>query len=97
MTISVKAKPGSKVDLFAIDAAGQLTVKLKAPAQEGRANAYLIELLARELAVPKSAVTIVAGFTNPHKRLNVAVSESDYARFLDRIRTGAGPDRLSSD
>lgn len=87
MTISIKAKPGSKVDLFAIDAAGHLTVKLKAPAQEGRANAYLIDLLARELGIPKSAVTIVAGFTNPHKRLDIAVSEADYARFLDRVRT----------
>ncbi len=87
MTISVKAKPGSKVDLFAIDAAGQLTVKLKAPAQEGRANAYLIELFARELGIPKSAVTIVAGFTNPHKRLDIAVSEADYALFLDRVKT----------
>ncbi len=87
MTISVKAKPGSKVDLFAIDAAGQLTVKLKAPAQEGRANAYLIELFARELGIPKSAVTIVAGFTNPHKRLDIAVSEVDYALFLDRVKT----------
>ncbi len=87
MTVSIKVKPGSKVDLFAIDAAGQLTVKLKAPAQEGRANAYLIELFAHELGIPKSAVTIVAGFTNPHKRLDIAVSEADYARFLDRIRT----------
>ncbi len=87
MTISVKAKPGSKVDLFEIDAAGQLTVKLKAPAQEGRANAHLIDLFARELGIHKSAVTIVAGFTNPHKRLDIAVSAVDYDRFLDRIRT----------
>jgi uncharacterized protein (TIGR00251 family) len=89
VTISIKAKPGSKVDLFAIDAAGQLTVKLKAPAQEGRANACLIALFARELGIPKSAVTIVAGFTNPHKRLDIAVSEADYARFLGRIRTAS--------
>ncbi|QJD78164.1 DUF167 domain-containing protein [Spirosoma rhododendri] len=86
MIVSLKVKPGSKIDQFTIDAAGLLTVKLKAPAQDGRANAYLVELLARELHVPKSAITITAGFTSPHKRLEIDVSAERYSQFLARIR-----------
>jgi uncharacterized protein (TIGR00251 family) len=84
--VSLKVKPGSKIDQFSIDAAGQLTVKLKAPAQDGRANAYLIELLARELRVAKSTITITAGFTSPHKRLEIDVSAGNYNQFLTRIK-----------
>ncbi len=85
MTVSLKVKPGSKVDQLAIDAAGQLTIKLKAPAQDGRANTYLIELLARELRISKSAIAIIAGFSNPHKRLAIDVSTEQYSQFLARI------------
>ena len=85
MMLSLKVKPGSKVDLFAIDAAGQLTVKLKAPAQDGRANAYLIDLLASRLSLPKSAIRIVSGFTNPHKRLEIDCDEDVLTAFRQSI------------
>lgn len=87
MTLHLKAKPGSKVDLLFYDAAGQLTVKIKAPAQDGKANAYLIEFLARQLGIPKSGVTIVAGFTNPHKRIEIDVPEEVLTRFLGQLPT----------
>ncbi|MVM40261.1 DUF167 domain-containing protein [Spirosoma sp. HMF3257] len=85
MVLHLKVKPGSKVDQLFYDAAGQLMAKIKAPAQDGKANAYLIEFLAKQLGTAKSNVTIVAGFTNPHKRLEVDVSPEDYERFLREI------------
>lgn len=85
MTLHLKAKPGSKVDQLFYDAAGQLNAKIRAPAQDGKANAYLIEFLAKQLGIPKSGVTLVAGFTNPHKRLEVDVSEDVLTRFLAEL------------
>lgn len=85
MILSIKVKPGSKVDQIFYDAAGLLNVKIKAPAQEGKANAYLIEFLAKRLGVAKANVTVVAGFTNPHKRIELDVSPEVYERFLATI------------
>jgi len=85
VTLHLKVKPGSKVDQLFYDAAGQLNVKIKAPAQDGKANAYLIDFLAKELGIAKSGVTIVAGFTNPHKRIEIAIEERQLKQFLAKI------------
>ncbi|QKZ15529.1 DUF167 domain-containing protein [Spirosoma sp. KUDC1026] len=85
MILSIKVKPGSKVDQIFYDAAGLLTVKIKAPAQEGKANAYLIDFLAKRLGVAKANVTVVAGFTSPHKRIELNVTSEVFERFLSTI------------
>jgi uncharacterized protein (TIGR00251 family) len=85
MILSIKVKPGSKVDQIFYDAAGLLNVKIKAPAQEGKANAYLVEFLAKRLGVAKTNVTVVAGFTNPYKRIELNVATEAYERFLAAI------------
>lgn len=40
-----------------------LKIRVRAAPSEGQANAALVALLARELALPRSAVTLVAGAT----------------------------------
>lgn len=85
MTLHLKVKPGSKVDQLFFDGAGLLNAKIKAPAQDGKANAYLIEFLAKQLGIAKSNVTIVAGFTNPYKRIEVDMEPEDYERFLVKV------------
>ncbi|WP_020605638.1 DUF167 domain-containing protein [Spirosoma spitsbergense] len=85
MTLHLKVKPGSKVDQLFFDGAGLLNARIKAPARDGKANAYLIEFLANRLGTAKSNVTIVAGFTNPHKRLDLDVDREVYDRFLKKI------------
>ncbi|AQG81130.1 DUF167 domain-containing protein [Spirosoma montaniterrae] len=90
MTISLKVKPGSKVDMLFYDAAGSgreklLTAKIKAPAQDGKANAYLVEFLAKQLGVAKSGVAIVSGHTSQHKRVAIDVSEEHFSRFQESL------------
>ena len=85
MTLYLTVKPGSKVDKLFYDTAGKLTAKIKAPAQDGKANAYVVEFLAKSFAIAKANVVIVAGFTNPHKRIEVDVSEEAFARFRERL------------
>lgn len=87
MTLHLKAKPGSRVDRLFYDAAGLLNAKIKAPAQDGKANAYLIEFLAKQIGIAKSGVTLVAGVTNPHKRFEIDVPEEEFTAFTDRIIT----------
>ena len=82
VTLYLKVKPGNKVDYLLYDVAGLLHAKIKAPAQDGKANAYLVDFLAKEFSIAKSKVTIVAGLTNPYKRIEIDVTEEFYERFL---------------
>lgn len=86
MILHVRVKPGSKVDQLFYDAAGQLNAKIKAPAQDGKANAYLVEFLAKQLATSKSNVTLIAGFTNSHKRIEITGDELAIASALEQLR-----------
>jgi uncharacterized protein (TIGR00251 family) len=86
VTLHLNVKPGSKTDQLFYDGAGHLNAKIKAPAQDGKANAYLIDFLAKQLNTSKSNVTIIAGFTNPHKRINVAGDEDLIRAVLEKLR-----------
>ncbi|MBC7570759.1 MAG: DUF167 domain-containing protein [Spirosoma sp.] len=84
MTLHLKVKPGSKIDALFYDAAGTLTVKIKAPAQDGKANAYLCEFLAKQFGIAKSGVTIVSGFTSPFKRIAIDADEEAVQAVLQQ-------------
>ena len=51
-----------------------LVVALHAPPDKGRANDELIELLARSLRVPRSAISLLRGDTSRAKTIRIATS-----------------------
>jgi uncharacterized protein (TIGR00251 family) len=59
--LSVKVKPNSKQQRVQQEADGSLTVYLKSPPVDGKANAELIEVLTQLYAVPKSRIRIKSG------------------------------------
>ncbi len=61
-------------------------VKIAAPALDGRANAALLEFLARELGVPRSAVTLVSGAKSREKMIHIDGLDETAAR--DRLLAG---------
>lgn len=68
-TLHLKAKPNSKNNQLLVAADGTVTVRLHAPAQDGKANACLLAYLAEVFEVSKSSITLVAGHTAPFKKL----------------------------
>jgi hypothetical protein len=86
--LSGKSKPGElrfavrvtprggrdAIDGWAKDAAGNehLKVRLRAAAEGGKANAALVDLVAKSLAVPRSAVAISSGAKARLKIIRVA-------------------------
>jgi uncharacterized protein (TIGR00251 family) len=50
---------------------GSLKVALTAPPVDGAANKALVEFMAKELGVPRRAVTIVSGTSSRNKTLRV--------------------------
>lgn len=70
--IQVKAKPNSRVSMLSQQADGTWLAQLKAVPVDGKANAELVELVARHFGCPKSAVSIKSGAGARLKRVVVA-------------------------
>ena len=68
MKVSVRIKPNSRHREEVVkNADDTLTVYVKAPAIEGRANAAAIKLLAKHFKVASSKVKLVHGATSKYK------------------------------
>ncbi len=70
-TLQVKVKPNARVSALEQAADGTWCAQVKAPPRDGRANAELIELIARHLGCPKSAVHIHSGSSGRLKLVKV--------------------------
>jgi uncharacterized protein (TIGR00251 family) len=68
--IRVKVKPNSRIEEISQEG-GNFTIRVKEPAEEGKANLAVIKLLARYLGVPQSRVRIVSGLTSRNKSVTV--------------------------
>ncbi|MGW4631755.1 DUF167 domain-containing protein [Nocardia sp. NPDC004415] len=71
-TVRATIKPNSrKGPLVETADDGTLTLYVRGPAVEGKANKAAIDLLATHFGVPKSAVRLTAGATSRFKRFEV--------------------------
>lgn len=61
MKLFVAAKPGSKFNRVEKIDAGHFRVHLKEPAEDGRANEALLDVLAAYLGCPKSRLALLSG------------------------------------
>ena len=64
-------QPGAKKTEVAGEHGEALKIRLSAPPVDGKANACLIEFLAKQLGVAKSAVELLSGDTSRAKRVRV--------------------------
>lgn len=67
----VKVKPNSKKQSIEESLDGSLTVHLKSPPVDGKANKELIELLAEKFNVSKSQILIKAGLSSRSKLIEI--------------------------
>ena len=81
----VKVVPGSSRDAIVGWLGEALKVRVRAPAERGKANASVEKLVAEALGVPKACARIVAGRTSSRKTLDViGLSEADVRRRLSK-------------
>ena len=76
MKFIAKVKAGAKIDEITRDGS-TLSIKIKAPANEGKANKAIIKLLADHFHVPQSDVTIRTGFSSKNKVIEISGFEKD--------------------
>lgn len=72
MKIEIRVKPAAKKTEVEKQADGTYLVKVKEPADKGKANQAVIEVIAEYFAVPKQNVTIICGQTSRHKIVNLS-------------------------
>jgi hypothetical protein len=68
--LAVRVTPGARVELLSIDS-GQVTAKVRAKPEDGKANAAVIALVARALNASPSTITLLRGATSRQKLLRI--------------------------
>jgi uncharacterized protein (TIGR00251 family) len=81
--LSLKVVPGASGSGIAGWLGDRLKVRVQAPAESGRANTAVRELLATALGLPASSVVIVAGGASPRK--TVEISALSAAEVRERL------------
>lgn len=84
MQLHILAKPGKVKENLDWDGS-LLTVRLAAPAQEGKANQRLIEVLATFFELPKTAIVLVRGSSSPHKVVDIPLTKDQVNQQLARL------------
>lgn len=70
--LSIKLIPrSSKNEIVGWQADGRLKIKITAPPVDGRANAALVDFLAKHFHVPKNTIEIIRGRTIPEKTVRL--------------------------
>jgi uncharacterized protein (TIGR00251 family) len=87
--LPVRAQPGARREGIVGEQAGALKVAVNAPAQEGRANKAVSEVLREALGLKRSKVDLVAGATSRDKRFLIhGLSKSELQERLDQAAKG---------
>ena len=71
LTLQVKVKPNARVSLLTREDDGAWLAQLKAPPVDGKANAELIALIARQFGVAKARVSIRSGASGRMKLVRI--------------------------
>lgn len=89
LLLHVRAQPGAKRNSVQGEHAGALKVAVTAPAQDGRANAALVEVLREALGLKRSQIELAAGATGRDKRFLIrGVSRAELEARLTALVQG---------
>ena len=73
-TLVARVQPGARHEALEWRGDGELRVRVTAPAESGKANAALVELLARALDVRRGDIRLVMGWSSRRKVVEVPLS-----------------------
>ncbi len=79
LSFEVAVQPRSSRASIEGEYGGALKIRLTAPPVEGSANKQCVELIAKALGVPKSAVEIVSGKRSKRKRVRIRHGDASAA------------------
>lgn len=71
MRLSIKVVPGASRDEISGWLGDRLKIRVKAPAESGKANTAVIKLLASALKISRRDITIISGGASPRKTIEI--------------------------
>ena len=83
--LAVRAQPGAKRSGLVGVWNGRLKIALRAPAQDGRANAELIKVLADLLGLQRKNLALKSGEKNRLKEIVLPLGIEDARRLLNEL------------
>jgi uncharacterized protein (TIGR00251 family) len=76
--LAVRVQPrAGRNEIVEIQTDGTIKIRLAAPPVEGKANAALVEFLARVLDIPRSKIEIIAGAAGRQKLVSILDLDAD--------------------
>ena len=91
VTIELRAQPRARRMALECDGQGALRAAVTAPAEDGKANRAVIELLAGEWRLPKSVFEVIKGTARRDKVLSISGEPAELAgRIAAWMRERAG-------
>ncbi|MCB1518511.1 MAG: DUF167 domain-containing protein [Hyphomicrobiaceae bacterium] len=69
------------------DGSWRLPLRVRAVPDKGAANKAVAALLAKQLGLPKSAITIESGATNRLKTVRIDATDSTQQALIDKLKT----------
>src|SRR5947209_6671144 len=89
LLLPVRAQPGAKRNGVQGEQAGALKTAVTAPAQEGRANDALVEVLREALGLKRSQIELASGPTSRDKRFLIrGVARAELERRIAALLDG---------
>ncbi|NOR43034.1 MAG: DUF167 domain-containing protein [Gammaproteobacteria bacterium] len=86
MKLQIKVIPSSSKDCIVGWLEDTLKIKVKAPADKGKANKAVIKVLEESLSLPRGSVIIKSGLTSCLKTININVdNDNDIRERLARL------------
>ena len=82
IVLALHVQPGAKRTEAAGTHGDSLKIRLAAPPVDGKANAALLEFLARKVGAGRTALTLISGQTSRTKRVRVDGVVADALRAL---------------
>ncbi len=82
-TLRIHVVPNAKIENVVGEHGGAIKIKLRAPAVAGKANAALVDFLAKRLKVPKLKIVLLRGHKSRDKLVRIdGLSEEELRRRL---------------
>ena len=78
----IKAVPGASRDQISGVLGDRLKVRIRAPAEDGRANLVICATIAKALKIKSKQVTIESGRTNPEKVVRIEGISAELVRAM---------------
>ncbi len=86
--IEVQVQPRASANELAGMRDGVLRVRVKAPPVDGKANTAVVELLAKELGVPKTQIKVSRGAASRRKIIQInGMTQEAASRWLQQLYT----------